>query len=54
MSFAEKTQISFFRKILPDIHYLPGKKPKSRFLVKFDPTAMIYAKKTEITVFHKS
>jgi hypothetical protein len=54
MSYAKKTEISFFRENCPDNHDLDRKNPRLRFFVKIDPTSMISAKKAEITFFHEN
>jgi peptide methionine sulfoxide reductase MsrA len=53
MSYAKKTETTFFVKIDPDDHDIDGKKPKLRFFMKIYPTTMISAKNTEITFFVK-
>jgi hypothetical protein len=53
MSYAKKTEITFFRENWPDDHVLDGKNLRLRFFVKIDPTTMIRAKNTEITFFRE-
>jgi hypothetical protein len=49
MSYAKKTEITFFCENRRDDHDIDGKNPRLRFFVKIDPTTMISAKNTEIT-----
>jgi hypothetical protein len=53
MTYAKKTEVTFFRENWHDDHVLDGKNPRLSFFVKIDPTTMIIAKNIEITFFRE-
>jgi UPF0288 family protein (methanogenesis marker protein 3) len=53
MSYAKKTEITFFRENRPDDQDLDGKNPRLRFFVKIYPTTMITRKIPKLHLFVK-